>query len=133
MVVGLAAWCSRCTRPGHGGAAASPPCPLLVAGLGSGLVIAPNQTLTLSEVPVAQAGSAAGMLQTGQRIGAAAGIAAVGAVFFSTLAATQNSWSRAFRDSLLVTIGFVLVALVAAIVDSRTERRGSPASPGGPG
>lgn len=47
--------------------------PLLVAGLGSGLVIAPNQTLTLSEVPVPMAGSGAGMLQTGQRIGSAAG------------------------------------------------------------
>ncbi|MBM0258745.1 MFS transporter [Micromonospora sp. 4G55] len=32
--------------------------PLLVAGLGSGLVITPNQTLTLSQVPVPQAGSA---------------------------------------------------------------------------
>lgn len=115
--------------PGHGAPVATA-LPLLVAGLGSGLVITPNQNLALSEVPVAQAGSAAGMLQTGQRIGAAAGIAGVGAVFFTTLASTHNGWSRAFRDALLVTIGFVLVALVAAIVDSRTERRGSPAGPG---
>jgi EmrB/QacA subfamily drug resistance transporter len=118
--------------PGHGAPLATA-LPLLVAGLGSGLVITPNQNLALSEVPVAQAGSAAGMLQTGQRIGAAAGIAGVGAIFFSSLAATHNGWSRAFRDSLLATIGFVLVALVAAIVDSRTERRGSPAAPGGTG
>ncbi len=60
--------------------------PLLIAGIGSGLVITPNQTLTLSEVPVAQAGSAAGMLQTGQRTGSAIGIAGVGSVFFSALA-----------------------------------------------
>ncbi|WP_192772524.1 MFS transporter [Plantactinospora soyae] len=118
--------------PGHGAPWATA-LPLLVAGLGSGLVITPNQNLALSEVPVAQAGSAAGMLQTGQRIGAAAGIAGVGAIFFTTLASTHNGWSRAFRDSLLVTIGFVLVALVAAIVDSRTEQRGSPAGPGGTG
>ncbi|MEV4755221.1 MFS transporter [Micromonospora sp. NPDC049559] len=91
--------------------------PLLVAGIGSGLVITPNQTLTLSEVPVPQAGSAAGMLQTGQRIGAAAGIAGVGAAFFSTLAATGNGWSRAFRDALLIAIGFIVIALVAAIAD----------------
>ncbi len=32
--------------------------PLLVAGLGGGLVISPNQTLSLSEVPVRRAGSA---------------------------------------------------------------------------
>jgi predicted MFS family arabinose efflux permease len=42
--------------------------PLLIAGLGGGLVISPNLTLTLSQVPVERAGSAGGVLQTGQRI-----------------------------------------------------------------
>ncbi|MER6592710.1 MFS transporter [Micromonospora purpureochromogenes] len=91
--------------------------PLLVAGLGSGLVITPNQTLTLSQVPVPQAGSAAGMLQTGQRIGSAAGIAAVGAMFFSSLASTGGDWAAAFRHSLLLAAGVVVLALVAAGVD----------------
>ncbi|MFC8617956.1 MFS transporter [Micromonospora purpureochromogenes] len=91
--------------------------PLLVAGLGSGLVITPNQTLTLSQVPVPQAGSAAGMLQTGQRIGSAAGIAAVGAMFFSSLASTGGDWATAFRHSLLLAVGVVVLALVAAGVD----------------
>ncbi|MBM0260455.1 MFS transporter, partial [Micromonospora sp. 4G55] len=88
--------------------------PLLVAGLGSGLVITPNQTLTLSQVPVPQAGSAAGMLQTGQRIGSAAGIAAVGAMFFSSLGATGGDWGVAFRHSLLLAAGVIVLALVAA-------------------
>ena len=39
--------------------------PLLLAGLGSGLVISPNQTITLAQVPVEQAGAAGGVLQTG--------------------------------------------------------------------
>ncbi|MDT0533355.1 MFS transporter [Micromonospora sp. DSM 115977] len=91
--------------------------PLLVAGLGSGLVIAPNQTLTLSQVPVRQAGSGAGMLQTGQRIGSAAGIAAVGSVFFSSLAASGGDFSLAFRHSLLLAAGVIALALVAALVD----------------
>jgi EmrB/QacA subfamily drug resistance transporter len=97
--------------------------PLLLAGIGSGLVITPNQTLTLSQVPIPHAGSAAGMLQTGQRIGSAAGIAGVGAVFFSALAASGNGWSRAFRDALLIAIGFVLIGLVAAVVDIVAGRR----------
>lgn len=59
--------------------------PLLLAGVGSGLVIAPNLTLTLSQVPVVGGGSAAGTLQTGQRVGSAIGIAAVGSVFFARL------------------------------------------------
>jgi EmrB/QacA subfamily drug resistance transporter len=96
--------------------------PLLVAGLGSGLVISPNQTLTLAEVPVARAGSAGGVLQTGQRIGTAVGIAAIGAVFFNRLAANGGHWSTAFRAALLVTLGFVLVALVAALADVRAGR-----------
>nr|WP_281941370.1 MFS transporter [Micromonospora sp. AKA38] len=97
--------------------------PLLVAGLGSGLVIAPNQTLTLSEVPVPMAGSGAGMLQTGQRIGSAAGIAAVGALFFSTLADNRGDWSVAFRHSLLLAAGIIVLALIAAVVDIVAGRR----------
>ncbi|MEH0829556.1 MULTISPECIES: MFS transporter [unclassified Micromonospora] len=97
--------------------------PLLAAGLGSGLVITPNQTLTLSEVPVPQAGSAAGMLQTGQRIGSAAGIAAVGALFFSSLSSTGGDWSTAFRHSLLLAAGVIVLALMAALLDITLNHR----------
>ena len=97
--------------------------PLLVAGIGSGLVISPNQTLTLAEVPVQRAGSAGAVLQTGQRIGTAVGIAAVGAIFFAQLAENGGSWGLAFRTALLVTVGFVLVALAAAGYDVIADRR----------
>ena len=43
--------------------------PLFLAGFGGGLVITPNITITLSEVPVRYAGSGGGMLQTAQRVG----------------------------------------------------------------
>lgn len=127
--------------PGHGAPYATA-APLLLAGLGSGLVITPNQTLTLAEVPVERGGAAAGMLQTGQRIGSAAGIAGVGTVFFDALASTHNGWARAFRDALLIALGFVLVALVAAVVDILAGRRAagrpgaataSGSATGGPG
>jgi EmrB/QacA subfamily drug resistance transporter len=93
--------------------------PLLLAGLGSGFVISPNQALTLSEVPVERAGSAGAVLQTGQRIGTATGIAAVGALFFAQLASTHGSWVLAFRNALWVTVGFVVIALIAALADLR--------------
>jgi EmrB/QacA subfamily drug resistance transporter len=102
--------------PGHGAGWAAA-LPLLVAGLGSGFVISPNQALTLSEVPVERAGSAGAVLQTGQRIGTATGIAAVGALFFAQLAAHHGSWVLAFRNALWVTVGFVVIALVAALAD----------------
>ncbi|MEU0480550.1 MFS transporter [Streptosporangium sp. NPDC006013] len=97
--------------------------PLLLAGLGSGLVISPNQTLTLSEVPVAMAGTAGGVLQTGQRLGTAVGIAAIGSVFFAEVASSRGDYATAFRHSLLVAIAFVLVSLVVAVVDVVTARR----------
>ncbi|MGC4815767.1 MFS transporter [Micromonospora sp. DT228] len=91
--------------------------PLLVAGIGSGLVIAPNQTITLADVPVAQAGSGAGMLQTGQRIGAAAGIAAVGSLFFSSLADSRGNWTTSFERSLMLATGIIALALICALID----------------
>jgi MFS family permease len=98
--------------------------PLLVGGLGSGLVIAPNQTLTLSEVPVQRAGTAGGLLQVGQRIGAAVGIAAVGSVFFARLAASRGGdFAGSYQQGLLVAVAFVVAALVLAVVDVLVDRR----------
>jgi hypothetical protein len=54
--------------------------PLLLAGLGGGMVTSPNVTLTLEAVPVRIAGAAGGALQTAQRIGAAIGTSRVSMV-----------------------------------------------------
>lgn len=97
--------------------------PLLLTGIGSGFVIAPNQTISLSEVPVARGGSAAGVLQTGQRVGTAVGIAAVGSLFFAVVADTHGDWATAFRRGLIVLAGFVACALIAALIDLGAGRR----------
>jgi EmrB/QacA subfamily drug resistance transporter len=97
--------------------------PLLVGGLGTGLVISPNQTLTLSEVPVRRAGTAGGLLQVGQRIGAAIGIAAVGSVFFARVASSHGDFASAFQHGILVATAFVVAALVLAVVDVVVDRR----------
>ncbi|WP_048552209.1 MFS transporter [Nostocoides japonicum] len=103
---------------GLGWAAAAP---LLVAGIGGGLVISPNVTLTLSEVPVAQAGVAGGALQTAQRIGSAAGIAITGSVFYGVLAGSRPpDFDRAFVHGLLVVALFVAVALALGLFDAVT-------------
>ncbi|OPC83723.1 MFS transporter [Embleya scabrispora] len=97
--------------------------PLAFAGVGSGLVISPNQTLTLARVPPAQGGSAGGVLQTGQRIGSAMGIAAVGSIFFSRLAADQGrDWAGPLRHGLVVSVAFVLAAFVVAMADLHRGR-----------
>jgi MFS family permease len=96
--------------------------PLLVAGFGNGIVISPNQTLTLSEVPVERAGTAGGLLQTGQRIGTAIGIAAVGAAFFARLASSQGDYADSYTKGLFVALAFVGAALVTAFVDLGVNR-----------
>jgi EmrB/QacA subfamily drug resistance transporter len=93
--------------------------PLLLTGIGSGLVITPNQTITLSEVPVRGGGSAAGVLQTAQRIGSAVGIAAVTAVFFAAL--DGGEWAAALSRGLLLAVGFVVVSLGFALFDLRGQ------------
>jgi EmrB/QacA subfamily drug resistance transporter len=107
------------TDPAHVGWAIAGP--LLVAGIGSGLVIAPNQTLALEEVPAAEGGTAAGVLQTGQRVGSAIGISAVGAVFFGRLGG--GDWDTAISAGLVVTVGLVGLALLLGIVDLVADRR----------
>jgi EmrB/QacA subfamily drug resistance transporter len=108
--------------------------PLVVAGLGSGLVISPNQAITLSEVPVQRAGTAGGLLQVGQRIGAAVGIAAVGSVFFAHVAASRGrDFSGAFTRGMLVASAFVVAALLLAVVDVVVDRRVHARASGGVG
>jgi MFS family permease len=90
--------------------------PLLIAGLGSGLVISPNLTLTLAQVPVERAGSAGAVLQTGQRIGSAAGIAITGSVFYTQLASSHGNFASAFRMGIVSIAAFVAAALVLVLV-----------------
>ncbi|GGO68562.1 MFS transporter [Nonomuraea cavernae] len=93
--------------------------PLLLAGIGSGLVISPNQAIALSQVPPAGGGSAAGVLQTGQRLGSSIGIAVVGSTFFGSLG---QGWATGFRHGLMVVLMFVAIALAAALYDLILER-----------
>ncbi|MFJ3309846.1 MFS transporter [Streptomyces sp. NPDC086549] len=98
--------------------------PLLVAGIGSGLTTSPNTALTLARVPVRRAGAAGGVLQMGQRVGSAAGIAAVGAVYFAHLA-NHGRASGALQLGVLTALLFVLAGLALAIADLR-ERAEQP-------
>lgn len=56
--------------------------PLLVGGLGSGFFIAPNARFIVATVDRSEAGAAAGVIGTMQRIGSAIGIAVIGSVLF---------------------------------------------------
>ncbi|MEV7028917.1 MFS transporter [Streptomyces sp. NPDC093272] len=98
--------------------------PMIIGGIGSGVTVSPNTTLTLTLVPVKRAGAAGGVLQTGQRVGSAAGIAVVGAVYFAHLA-NGGPPVEALQLGLLTSVGFILVALCLAVADLR-ERSHAP-------
>jgi len=98
---------------------------MMVAGIGSGTVISPNQTLTLARVPVELAGVAGSMLQLGQRVGSAMGIAVVLSTYYS-LKAGGSTGAVAASTAMLITVALVAVSLVVAIVDLRARAHAAP-------
>lgn len=107
------------------------PACLLVAGVGSGTTISSNQTLTLEAVPVSESGTASGLLQTVQRLGASIGLALITTVFFTisanhsepSKAAVAAASGRALWVSLLVIALILAIALAVAFQDMRRRRR----------
>ena len=94
--------------------------PLFISGLGLGLVIAPLFNAILSAVPTADAGAGSGALRTFQQVGSAIGVAAIGEVFFQTLAHQMASdpghsaFVQAFDMALVYEIViFVLTGLLS--------------------
>lgn len=90
---------------------------LLVAGAGMGLAIAPLTTLLLSTAPPEHAGGVSGLLATTQQIGAALGVAVIGAIFFG---AASAGIAHAFQLSL----GALALALLGLAALSRLLPRG---------
>ncbi len=109
--------------------------PLFLIGVGGGAVITPNQTLSLTDVDRRIGGSAGGVLQTSQRIGAAIGQASIGAVFFAVIAGSAAStgpgspaqhpqdFSTAFVTGVVAAIVFSLAALALGLLDLQATRR----------
>lgn len=93
--------------------------PLLVAGVGGGMVISPNTTLTLDSVPTRMAGAAGGALQTGQRLGTAVGVAVLATVFHTVVIESGENYPVALSLALLCAVGLTAVALALAVLDAR--------------
>jgi MFS family permease len=105
--------------------------PLLVAGVGSGMVTSPNMTLTLANVPVRMGGAAGGAVQTAQRIGAAIGTATLATIYYHVLTHSDDDFSTAVSDSLLSATAFMLLALLMALATRRDATEASPSHPAG--
>jgi hypothetical protein len=92
--------------------------------------------LTLGDVPVRMAGAAGGALQTGQRVGSSVGTALLAGVYYTVLGLPGRTPGSAIFVALLCAVGFVLIALVLAVVelvrigDRRMIRHGVVEAPG---
>jgi EmrB/QacA subfamily drug resistance transporter len=127
-VVGLAATALVLRQVGGDRAAWAAVGPLLLAGLGGGMVTSPNVTLTLASVPVRMAGAAGGALQTAQRIGAAIGTALLASIFYRLLTSSGHAYPTAIFGALLCASGLMLLALLLATAElwHRRPRRDQP-------
>ncbi|KUN31388.1 MFS transporter [Streptomyces corchorusii] len=97
---------------------------LFLAGVGGGFVVSPNITMTLRDVPVRMAGAAGGALQTGQRLGATLGTAALPGLFYLVLGRSHD-----YRGALVTALCAALVGMVASLAlatfDWQRDRRSS--------
>ena len=94
---------------------------LLLLGVGQGLVVSPNQTLSLVDVPLEYAGAAGGILQTGERIGTSIGIAAITGLTFRV--SHSSGWDVAAQAGLLAVVAAIAVSAAIAAVDLRLAVR----------
>ncbi|MCT9820710.1 MFS transporter [Microbacterium sp. W1N] len=105
---------------------------MLVAGAGAGLVVAPNQTLTLAEIPTREGGLAGSVGQLGQRIGTAVGSAVALSLFYAAIyrdAAADKHGLDVYHDAyaygMVAVALFVALAFFLGVVDLASRRRAS--------
>ena len=103
---------------------------MIVGGIGGGLVISPNQTLTLADIPVKRGGIAGSVGQLGQRVGTAVGTAIALALFYATIyreggdgGADSVVFHDAYGFGMLTVALFFSLAFVIAVVDLTARRR----------
>ncbi|MDO5667996.1 MAG: MFS transporter [Alcaligenaceae bacterium] len=93
---------------------------LSLFGMGQGITISPNQTLTLSEVPLNYAGSSGAVVQTGQRIGTSIGIAVITALVFTLQ--PLYSWMTAMVAGYLGVFIIISLSLLLSLKDWKRIR-----------
>ncbi|MGW1074099.1 MFS transporter [Streptomyces sp. NPDC002537] len=88
---------------------------LLPIGAGNGLLVPPLLGAVLSRVVPSEAGTASGVLATGQQVGGAVGVAVTGVLYFGALDGAPRHDAAAYAHALAVTTVFHL-ALAAAVL-----------------
>ncbi|GHO94263.1 MFS transporter [Reticulibacter mediterranei] len=87
--------------------------PLLVFGLGGGMIGAPLMNVVLSDIPSQDAGAASGLLTTAVQLSSAIGVAVIGVIFFGVLGPTTPGQIASLSA---LPYGQAFVASVSALV-----------------
>ncbi|MFI1186988.1 MFS transporter [Streptomyces californicus] len=109
MIAGLLTYLWESERYGLGITSLQMAVPLVVMGVGMGLIVAPLTDAVLSEVPKEHAGSASGLINTVQQMGTALGLGLVSVVFFGAIGdrLTPAEVGPAFVDAFQHTLWWV--------------------------
>jgi MFS family permease len=98
---------------------------LIVVGAGNGVVVPSVFAAVLRSVPVADAGSASGVVSTAMQIGNAVGVASAGVIFFGVLGGAHgaHAYGHAFAIATAWCVGSATVSALLAVLVARGERR----------
>jgi EmrB/QacA subfamily drug resistance transporter len=124
-------WLSRLTE--HGTYAGGLLGPLLVIGVGLGLLFVPLSLIALARVAETDSGVASSLLNTGRQVGGSIGLAVLGTVAWTVVAdsahgaalrsaAYQHALAAGFDRAFLVAAGIALLMLVVVIAVIRVRR-----------
>jgi hypothetical protein len=131
MTAGLVLLYAMFTQHGLGIGGWSLALPLLVYGLGMGMIFVPLFDVIMGEIADHEVGSASGILESIQQLGASLGVAALGTVFFAAAGVSGQAagFLVASERVTLVTIALTAVAFGLAFLLPRHARRHEPAAP----
>ena len=92
--------------------------PMLLAGIGLGLLVVPLIDIALTTVSPDDAGAASGTFSTFQQLGAALGIAIIGAVFFNSVGDdfTSAGLRTALQDASTWVVGGYLICAASTLL-----------------
>jgi EmrB/QacA subfamily drug resistance transporter len=133
VALALASHVGQASHIGHTGHTAGSTLPLLlpllVTGIGMGMLTAPLTGIVLTRVAPEQAGTVSGLQATTVQLGNSIGVAVIGVVFFSAL---PGGFGHAFQLSLIPLAALPLAATIAIQFVPRTGPAATRPNPTGP-
>jgi MFS family permease len=109
-LVGLAGFIGTWALSGHLGPLMVP---LILVGVGNGILLTPLLNAVLARIRPAEIGMASGILSTAQQVGGAVGVAVIGVLFFQTVG--QGHGQPVYSHGLAAAVWFNVALAVTVI------------------